>query len=147
MTFSTLAGSVGGGQQTPGFMGCGKVYIASRKFLSAEGGHRRIVWMPQELKETLREDLSCHRRAAGRRRTSSTRSPTRRSATDADAVRAFMEKVGHPALALWDITRHRRKPRRRIASASSAEAATPPAPAAARQADAEAVQPRRSRRS
>ena len=30
MTFSTLAGSVGGGQQTPGFMGCGKVFLTSR---------------------------------------------------------------------------------------------------------------------
>jgi hypothetical protein len=35
MTFSTLAGSVGGGQQTPGFMGCGKVFLTSRKFLFA----------------------------------------------------------------------------------------------------------------
>ena len=57
MTFSTLAGSVGGGQQTPGFMGCGKVFLTSRKFLFAEGGHRRLVWMPKELKELLGDDL------------------------------------------------------------------------------------------
>ena len=42
MTFSTLAGNVGGGQQTPGFMGCGKVFLTSRKFLFAEGGHVRV---------------------------------------------------------------------------------------------------------
>ncbi|MCK5804449.1 MAG: CO dehydrogenase/CO-methylating acetyl-CoA synthase complex subunit beta, partial [Lentisphaeria bacterium] len=57
MTFSSLAGSVGGGQQTPGFMGCGKVFLTSRKFLYAEGGHRRLVWMPKELKELLAGDL------------------------------------------------------------------------------------------
>ena len=57
MTFSTLAGSVGGGQQTPGFMGCGKVFLTSRKFLFAEGGHRRLIWMPKELKNLLAEDL------------------------------------------------------------------------------------------
>ena len=42
MKFSSLAGSVGGGQQTPGFMGCGKVFLTSRKFLQAEGGYRRV---------------------------------------------------------------------------------------------------------
>ena len=57
MTFSTLAGNVGGGQQTPGFMGCGKVFLTSKKFLFAEGGLRRMVWMPKELKELLRADL------------------------------------------------------------------------------------------
>ena len=58
MKFSTLAGMTGGGQQTPGFIGVGKAYISSRKFISAEGGHKRIVWMPQELKETLKEELA-----------------------------------------------------------------------------------------
>ena len=57
MTFSSLAGSVGGGVQTPGFMGCGKVFLTSRKFLSAEGGYRRLVWMTRDLKETLGDDL------------------------------------------------------------------------------------------
>jgi hypothetical protein len=57
MTFSTLAGSVGGGAQTPGFIGCGKVFLSSRKFISAEGGFRRLVWMPKELKEQLGDDL------------------------------------------------------------------------------------------
>ena len=50
MKFSTLANTAGGGQQVPGFIGVGKAYITSRKFISAEGGHRRIVWMPKELK-------------------------------------------------------------------------------------------------
>ena len=57
MTFSTLAGSVGGGQQTPGFMGCGKVFLTSRKFLFAEGGHKRLIWMTKNLKKALGEDL------------------------------------------------------------------------------------------
>ena len=57
MSFSTLAGSVGGGQQTPGFMGCGKVFLTSRKFLHAEGGHKRLVWMTKGLKKMLGEDL------------------------------------------------------------------------------------------
>ncbi|UCG50045.1 MAG: CO dehydrogenase/CO-methylating acetyl-CoA synthase complex subunit beta, partial [Phycisphaerales bacterium] len=46
MKFSTLAGTVGGGNQVPGFVGHSKHYITSRKFISAEGGIKRIVWMP-----------------------------------------------------------------------------------------------------
>jgi acetyl-CoA synthase len=57
MSFSTLAGSVGGGNVTPGFIGIGKVYITSNKFISADGGFHRIVWMPKELKETIREQM------------------------------------------------------------------------------------------
>jgi len=57
MKFSTLAGTVGGGQQTPGFIGHSKHYISSRKFIAAEGGIRRIVWMPKMLKEEVKDPL------------------------------------------------------------------------------------------
>jgi acetyl-CoA synthase len=58
MGFSTLAGAVGGGVQTPGFMGIGKHYLLSRKFLGAEGGLARLVWMTKEMKDQLRADLA-----------------------------------------------------------------------------------------
>ncbi|MDP8256008.1 MAG: acetyl-CoA decarbonylase/synthase complex subunit alpha/beta [Candidatus Alcyoniella australis] len=54
MKFTTLAGTVGGGQMTPGFLGHSKLYISSRKFISAEGGIKRLVWMPRKLKEEIR---------------------------------------------------------------------------------------------
>jgi len=57
MKFSTLAGVVGGGVQTPGFIGHSKHYIGSPKFISAEGGARRIVWMNRALKEEMEEAL------------------------------------------------------------------------------------------
>jgi acetyl-CoA synthase len=57
MTFSTLAGSVGGGVQTPGFIGVGRKYLVSGKFISADGGFFRIVWMPKDLKNAMKEDL------------------------------------------------------------------------------------------
>jgi acetyl-CoA synthase len=53
MKFSTLAGTVGGGAQTPGFIGHSKHYIGSQKFLLAEGGAQRIVWMNKQLKEEM----------------------------------------------------------------------------------------------
>jgi len=58
MKFSTLAGTVGGGQQTPGFIGHSKHYICSRKFIAAEGGIKRIVWMPTMLKGEIKDAFS-----------------------------------------------------------------------------------------
>jgi len=57
MTFSTLMGLIGGGHQTPGMMGIGKYYLTSQKFLEAEGGIKRIVWMSKNLKEEMEEEL------------------------------------------------------------------------------------------
>jgi acetyl-CoA synthase len=57
MKFSTLAGTVGGGNQVPGFIGHSKYYITSQKYISAEGGLHRIVWMPSSLKEEIKEKL------------------------------------------------------------------------------------------
>ena len=58
MTFSELASMTGGGVQTPGFMGHGKHFIASKKFLKAEGGLARIVWLPKALKEQIADRLN-----------------------------------------------------------------------------------------
>lgn len=102
MRFSTLAGSVGGGHQTPGFMGIGKVYLTSRKFLAAEGGHQRLVWMPQMLKQQLAEDLQPLFAENGTPDLLD-RIADERVGTDADNVRAYLEKVRHPALELDDM--------------------------------------------
>lgn len=55
MKFSTLAGSVGGGVQSPGFMGIGRNFITSKKFLAGDGGVKRVVWMTKALKESLKD--------------------------------------------------------------------------------------------
>ncbi len=58
MTFSTLAGVAGGGLQTPGVMGVGKFYLTSPKFISADGGFKRVIWMSSVLKEAMAEELA-----------------------------------------------------------------------------------------
>jgi len=99
MAFSTLAGSVGGGSQTPGFLGVGRLYVTSRKFVSADGGLARMVWMPKELKEFLGEKLAVRAKEIG--------IPDfvdkigdETVAETAEDLLAFLEKVGHPALTL-----------------------------------------------
>ena len=58
MTFGELASCTGGGVQTPGYMGHGRHFISSKKFIAAEGGIKRIVWMPKELKDDVAERLN-----------------------------------------------------------------------------------------
>jgi acetyl-CoA synthase len=58
MTFSEMASMTGGGVQTPGFMGHGKQFIYSKKFMKAEGGPARIVWMPKSLKDFVNARLN-----------------------------------------------------------------------------------------
>jgi len=65
MKFTTLAGSVGGGAVTPGFVGHSKHYIGSKKFIRAEGGIQRLVWMPKALKEELADKLNLRGKELG----------------------------------------------------------------------------------
>jgi acetyl-CoA synthase len=57
MKFSTLAGTMGGGNQAPGFVGHSKYNIIQKKFLVGDGGLKRLVWMPKGLKDELRDRL------------------------------------------------------------------------------------------
>jgi acetyl-CoA synthase len=57
MKFTTLAGVMGGGASTPGFVGHGKYNITQRKFIKGDGGLLRMVWMPKMLKEEIKERL------------------------------------------------------------------------------------------
>jgi acetyl-CoA synthase len=99
MSFGDLASVAGGGAQTPGFVGVGRLYLSSPKFLAADGGVRRLVWMPKSLKDGIRDRLQQEAARIG------VPDLLDKIATEEDAmteeeVTAFLEKVGHPALAL-----------------------------------------------
>jgi len=97
MTFSTLAGMVGGGIQTPGFLGVGRLYLTSRKFIPADGGLYRLTWMPKELKDALRDRLLVRARELGDE-TFVDKIADETVATTAEELLAYLERVGHPAL-------------------------------------------------
>ncbi|RKY32955.1 MAG: CO dehydrogenase/CO-methylating acetyl-CoA synthase complex subunit beta [Candidatus Omnitrophota bacterium] len=99
MSFTTLAGSVGGGVQTPGFLGIGKLYIISKKFISAEGGLKRVVWMPKELKELLGDKLKKAAEDIGMPELAD-KICDETQATTSEELLNFLNKVGHPALNL-----------------------------------------------
>jgi len=99
MSFTTLAGSVGGGVQTPGFLGVGKLFVTSKKFITAEGGLKRLVWMPKELKELLADKLKKRAQEIGEPDLIG-KIADETVATTSEELVAFLTKVGHPALAM-----------------------------------------------
>ncbi len=99
MKFTTLAGSVGGGAQSPGFLGHSKYNITQRKFVKGDGGLARMVWMPKRLKEELHERLMKRGEELG--------IPglvdmiaDETVATTEDEVLAYITEKGHPALTM-----------------------------------------------
>ena len=102
MKFSTLAGCVGGGNQTPGFLGVGRLYVLSRKFIPADGGLRRLVWMPKALKEFYADRFRLRAEAEG--------CPglldqigDETVATTGEELLEYMSGNGHPALEMESI--------------------------------------------
>jgi acetyl-CoA synthase len=99
MTFSTLAGMAGGGLQTPGVMGVGKFYLISPKFISADGGFKRVVWMSSVLKETMAEEFQAVAEREGDPDLIG-KIADERSVNTVDELLAWLEEHNHPALAM-----------------------------------------------
>ena len=103
MTFGELASMTGGGVQTPGFMGHGRHFIASKKFMSAEGGFERIVWMPKELKDDVAERLNKAAKEKYGIDNFTDMIADETIATDEEALMAFLQEKNHPVLGLEPI--------------------------------------------
>ncbi len=97
MKFSTLAGSVGGGTQNPGFMGVGRNFIVSKKFLYGDGGIKRIVWMTKNLKESLKEAFDMRAAEEGVPDLLD-KIADETICEDSEKLLEFLASVGHPAL-------------------------------------------------
>ena len=87
--FSTMAADTSGGRQVEGFLGLALEYLRSAKFLQADGGIRRCVWMPKEIKERYKDAIpeDLYDKIA-----------TEDDAKNVDELMAFLDKVGHPWL-------------------------------------------------
>jgi acetyl-CoA decarbonylase/synthase complex subunit beta len=85
--FSTMAADTSGGRQVEGFLGLALEYLRSAKFLQADGGMRRCVWMPKEIKERYKDAIpeDVYDKIA-----------TEEDAKNVDELIAFLDKVGHP---------------------------------------------------
>jgi acetyl-CoA synthase len=97
MKFTTLAGAVGGGGQNPGFLGHSKYNITQKKFLKAEGGLMRIVWMPKRLKEEIRERLQKRGEELGIQNFPDMIADETAACTE-EEVLAYVTEKGHPCI-------------------------------------------------
>jgi len=97
MKFTTLAGMAGGGMQTPGFMGVSKHYMTSKKLFMAEGGIKRVVWLPKMMKDEIADKLKEVCEDMGMPEFFDMIA-TEEIGTTEEEIIEFMKKVGHPAL-------------------------------------------------
>ena len=101
MTFSEMASMTGGGVQTPGFMGHGKHFIASKKFIAADGGPGRIVWLPKILKDQMRERLDkTALEMYGVENFTDMIADETICTEDPEQLLNFLSEVGHPVLSM-----------------------------------------------
>ncbi|MGQ9485303.1 MAG: acetyl-CoA decarbonylase/synthase complex subunit alpha/beta [Desulfosoma sp.] len=102
MKFTTLAGTIGGGTVTPGFVGHSKYNITQRKFIAGDGGIKRLVWMPKMLKEEIRERLIKRGEEIGIPNFIDMIATEEQGVTE-DEILPFLQEVGHPALSMEPI--------------------------------------------
>jgi len=92
LAFSTLADSGAGGRQVDGFHGISIEYMRSPKFLEADGGWDRVVWMPQSVKDRVAEFMP---------EAAKTNIATENDAKTVDELKTFLKEKNHPVLKRW----------------------------------------------
>ena len=100
MTFDELASCTGGGVQTPGYMGHGRHFISSKKFVYAEGGIQRIVWMPKELKDDVGARLNATAKELYGIDNFTDMVADETICTEVDELMTFLTEKNHPVLAM-----------------------------------------------
>jgi len=92
LAFSTLADSTAGGRQIDGFHGISIEYMRSPRFLQADGGWNRVVWIPKEVKERVRNFIPADL---------VNKIATEENAKTIDELKAFLKEQNHPVVSSW----------------------------------------------
>ena len=92
LPFSTMADSTAGGRQVDGFHGISLEYMRSPRFLAADGGFARVVWMPSDLREQLREFIPVDLFG---------KIATEKDVRTVSELRDFLSSQVHPVMERW----------------------------------------------
>jgi acetyl-CoA decarbonylase/synthase complex subunit beta len=92
LPFSTLADSTAGGRQVDGFHGMSIEYMRSKKFLAADDGWNRIVWLPKEVKERVKDFIPAD---------VVNKIATEEDVQNIDALKTYLKEKNHPVVARW----------------------------------------------
>jgi acetyl-CoA decarbonylase/synthase complex subunit beta len=112
LPFSTIADSAAGGRQVDGFHGMSIEYMRSKKFFAADGGWNRVVWLPKEVKERVKDFIPAD---------VVDKIATEENVQSVESLKAFLKEKNHPVVKNW----------KEEAAAPTEEAAVAPAEAAA----------------
>jgi len=93
LPFSTMADSTAGGRQVDGFHGISIEYMRSPKFLQADGGWSRIVWMPAVLKERVKDFIP---------KEVFDKISTENDVKTVEELKRFLEAKAHPVVQRWE---------------------------------------------
>jgi acetyl-CoA synthase len=99
MKFTTLAGVMGGGASSPGFVGHSKFNITQKKFINGDGGLLRMVWMPKILKEEIKDRLVKRGAELGYPNFYDMIADETVGTTE-EEIMSFLQEKGHPALSM-----------------------------------------------
>lgn len=92
LTFSAIADSTAGGRQVDGFHGLSFEYMRSPKFLQADGGWDRIVWIPESAKERVKDFIP---------KDLVDKIATEKDVSNVEELAAFLRENGHPVVERW----------------------------------------------
>lgn len=92
LPFSTMADSTAGGRQVDGFHGISIEYMRSARFMHADGGYDRVVWIPAETKERLKNFIPASVYPA---------IATEKEVKTIPELKKYLETHNHPVVRRW----------------------------------------------
>ena len=92
LSFVTISDLTAGGRQVDGFHGLSIEYMRSPRFLQADGGWNRVVWMPSEVRERIKEFLPPE---------IIPKIPTENDVKNLDELKEFLKQKDHPIVKTW----------------------------------------------
>jgi acetyl-CoA decarbonylase/synthase complex subunit beta len=92
LNFVTISDLTAGGKQIDGFHGLSIEYMRSPKFLEADGGWSRVVWIPQEIKERIQDYMPPEVVPM---------IPTESDVSDLESLKTWLIEKGHPIMERW----------------------------------------------
>lgn len=92
LNFVTISDLTAGGRQVDGFHGISIEYMRSLKFLDADGGWDRVVWMPKDIKERIKDFLPPE---------IVPKIATETDVADLDQLKSWLTEKNHPIVERW----------------------------------------------
>jgi len=92
LNFVTISDLTAGGRQVDGFHGLGIEYMRSPKFLQADGGWDRVVWLPEEIRDRIKEFMP---------EEMIPKIATEKDVETLDQLKDWLKEKGHPIVDTW----------------------------------------------